>query len=100
MDTRKQTGEPYLFFVDHANRALPEPQKKKGLKVRQSNLCVGPLTELLTSGGYKPIGASGGPGRRGLERHGVVDDHGELTGVEQEVMRVWFEDGSHLDVTP
>nr|YP_007001254.1 putative ribonucleoside diphosphate reductase alpha subunit [Caulobacter phage CcrColossus] len=40
METRKQTGEPYMFFVDVANRGLPEPQKKKGLRVNQSNLCT------------------------------------------------------------
>jgi ribonucleoside-diphosphate reductase alpha chain len=57
METRKQTGEPYLFFVDTANRALPEPQKKKGLRVYQSNLCVAPDTPILTEAGYKPIGS-------------------------------------------
>ncbi|MEM6511980.1 MAG: ribonucleoside-diphosphate reductase subunit alpha [Pseudomonadota bacterium] len=39
LETRLQTGEPYLLFVDTANRDLPEHQKQLGLKVRQSNLC-------------------------------------------------------------
>ena len=39
LETRLQTGEPYLLFVDTANDALPAHQKALGLKVRQSNLC-------------------------------------------------------------
>jgi ribonucleoside-diphosphate reductase alpha chain len=40
VETRHQTGEPYLIFIDTANRALPESQKKLGLKIHQSNLCT------------------------------------------------------------
>ncbi len=40
IETRHQTGEPYIFFIDTANRALPEPLQKRGLRVRQSNLCT------------------------------------------------------------
>ena len=40
LETRMATGEPYLIFSDTVNRALPEHQKKHGLKVRQSNLCA------------------------------------------------------------
>ncbi|HVS22422.1 MAG TPA: ribonucleoside-diphosphate reductase subunit alpha, partial [Gammaproteobacteria bacterium] len=39
LETRLQTGEPYLLFVDTANRALPKHQRELGLAVRQSNLC-------------------------------------------------------------
>ena len=39
LELRMQTGEPYLHFIDTSNRALPEFQKKLGLKIRQSNLC-------------------------------------------------------------
>jgi ribonucleoside-diphosphate reductase alpha chain len=39
LETRLQTGEPYLLFVDTANRALAPHQRAAGLKVRQSNLC-------------------------------------------------------------
>ena len=39
LETRLQTGEPYLLFVDTANRQLAGHQKALGLKVRQSNLC-------------------------------------------------------------
>ena len=37
--TRFRTGEPYLNFIDEANRKLPEFQKNLGLKVHGSNLC-------------------------------------------------------------
>ena len=37
--TRFRTGEPYLNFIDEANRQLPEFQKKLGLKIYGSNLC-------------------------------------------------------------
>jgi ribonucleoside-diphosphate reductase alpha chain len=37
---RAETGEPYILFVDAANRAMPEQQKAKGLQIRQSNLCT------------------------------------------------------------
>lgn len=36
---RMETGEPYLWFIDTVNRALPAYQKAKGLKNRGSNLC-------------------------------------------------------------
>src|SRR5690606_17518353 len=36
LETRLQTGEPYLLFVDTANRHLPAHQRELGLAVRQS----------------------------------------------------------------
>jgi ribonucleoside-diphosphate reductase alpha chain len=39
LETRLQTGEPYLLFSDTANNQLAPHQKELGLKVRQSNLC-------------------------------------------------------------
>jgi ribonucleoside-diphosphate reductase alpha chain len=39
LDTRLRTGEPYFFFVDRANRSLPEAQKNIGLRINGSNLC-------------------------------------------------------------
>lgn len=40
LETRLETGEPYLNFIDTVNRALPQAQKDLGLRVRQSNLCT------------------------------------------------------------
>jgi ribonucleoside-diphosphate reductase alpha chain len=39
LETRLQTGEPYLLFIDTVNRALPKHQRDLGLKVTTSNLC-------------------------------------------------------------
>ncbi len=39
LTARIETGEPYLIFSDHVNRALPEHQKLSGLSVKTSNLC-------------------------------------------------------------
>jgi ribonucleoside-diphosphate reductase alpha chain len=39
LEARFRTGSPYLNFIDTANRALPEAQKKLGLKIHGSNLC-------------------------------------------------------------
>lgn len=40
IETRMQTGEPMIHFIDTTNRALPKEQKEKGLIVHQSNLCT------------------------------------------------------------
>ncbi len=39
LTARVETGEPYLVFIDHVNRALPQHQKLAGLTVKTSNLC-------------------------------------------------------------
>jgi ribonucleoside-diphosphate reductase alpha chain len=40
VETRHQTGEPYLIFIDTANRALPQSLKDRGLRIHHSNLCT------------------------------------------------------------
>ena len=40
LDLRMQTGEPYLVFIDTANRAVPSWLKDKGLTINGSNLCT------------------------------------------------------------
>ena len=39
LETRFRTGEPYLNFIDEANRKLPPAMLDKGLKIHGSNLC-------------------------------------------------------------
>jgi ribonucleoside-diphosphate reductase alpha chain len=39
LETRLQTGEPYLLFIDTVNGALPKHQRELGLRVSTSNLC-------------------------------------------------------------
>ena len=39
VETRLQTGEPYIVFADHVNKAMPKHHRDLGLKVSTSNLC-------------------------------------------------------------
>ena len=39
VQVRFRTGEPYVNFIDEANRHLPQFQKDLGLKIHGSNLC-------------------------------------------------------------
>jgi len=39
LETRLQTGEPYILNIDHVNGNLPKHQRELGLKVSTSNLC-------------------------------------------------------------
>ena len=39
IETRFRTGEPYLNFIDEANRHLPAEMREKGLTIKGSNLC-------------------------------------------------------------
>ena len=39
LTSRVETGEPYIVYSDHVNRAIPEHQKLAGLTVKTSNLC-------------------------------------------------------------
>lgn len=39
LEVRFRTGEPYLNFIDHANKHLPDQLKNKGLRIHGSNLC-------------------------------------------------------------
>ncbi len=40
LEMRMQTGEPYIVFIDAANRALPSWLSDKNLKIHGSNLCT------------------------------------------------------------
>ena len=39
LEVRFRTGEPYLNFIDEANRQLPKALKEHGLEIKGSNLC-------------------------------------------------------------
>ncbi|MEN1727935.1 MAG: ribonucleoside-diphosphate reductase subunit alpha [Pseudomonadota bacterium] len=52
LETRLQTGEPYLLFIDTVNRAMSDHQKQLGLKVSTSNLCC----EITLPTGIDPEG--------------------------------------------
>ena len=40
LQVRFRTGEPYVNFIDEANKHLPKFQKDLGLKIHGSNLCL------------------------------------------------------------
>lgn len=39
LEARALTGEPYICKIDTVNRALPQAQRDRGLRVNSSNLC-------------------------------------------------------------
>ena len=101
LETRFKTGEPYLCFIDTANKALPKALKDMGLKINGSNLCVAPETYILTKElGNVPISH--------LEDEEVSVWNGEewsittvrKTGVGKELLKVMFSDGSLIECTP
>lgn len=52
LETRMRTGEPYMCFIDTANRALNDDLRKRGLRINGSNLCTEimlPTTEERTA---------------------------------------------------
>jgi ribonucleoside-diphosphate reductase alpha chain len=49
---RIEMGEPYLIFIDHVNRAIPEHHKLAGLTVKTSNLC----SEIMLPTGVDHLG--------------------------------------------
>jgi ribonucleotide reductase alpha subunit len=56
LETRIETGEPYLHFIDTSNRLRPQAYKDADLEITQSNLCcVTGDTLVTTSKGETPI---------------------------------------------
>lgn len=100
LETRMQTGEPYIHYIDTSNEFFPEEQKKLNLSIKQSNLCVAPETLVLTDKGHLPIIE--------LEGRDVNVWNGEeftnvkvvKTGLNQQLDRIEFSDGAILEVTP
>lgn len=52
VEMRLQTGEPYIIYLDTANKSMPKHQRELGLKVRMSNLC----SEILLPTGPDHLG--------------------------------------------
>lgn len=99
LTTRLETGEPYLLFEDNVNREAPESYKELGLKVKMSNLCVAPETEILTKKGWKKIVDTQNKTLEiwnGFEWSEVTP---RQTGIDQELVTVKTSDGQQLDCT-
>lgn len=52
LTARIETGEPYILYIDHVNRAIPDHHKMAGLDVKMSNLC----SEITLPTGIDPDG--------------------------------------------
>lgn len=52
LETRLQTGEPYIIYVDTANKAMAQHLKRLKLSVKMSNLC----SEILLPTGIDHLG--------------------------------------------
>jgi len=52
VEMRLQTGEPYLIYIDTANKFMPKHQRELGLTIRMSNLC----SEILLPNGPDHLG--------------------------------------------
>ena len=97
LDAQMETGTPYLLYKDAANQK--SNQKNLGT-IKSSNLCVAPETLILTDKGHIEI--------HSLEGQNVNVWNGEefskvdivKTGVDQELIDVYTDDGSKLSCTP
>ena len=96
--TQKESGYPYLFFKDNANK---EHALKEIGSVKFSNLCVAPYTKILTKEyGYTEIGQH--------ENEKVHVWNGEewskttviKTGTDQKLLKVSTDNFQTVDVTP
>lgn len=98
--TRCETGEPMIHYIDTSNRMLPEYQKKLGLSIKQSNLCVVGETLILTENGQFPI-------KDLVDQEVSVWNGGQWsevtvvqTGTEQELVQVDLSNGTSIVCTP
>jgi ribonucleotide reductase alpha subunit len=100
LEVRFRTGEPYLNFIDTANRHLPQPLKDKGLKIHGSNLCVRGDTQVLTRKGYFSISSL--EGQEVEVWNGVEWSTTTVvkTGEDQEILEVVLDNGTTLYTTP
>ena len=97
LDSQMETGTPYILYKDAAN--LKSNQQNLGT-IKSSNLCVAPETLILTDKGHIEI--------HSLEGQNVNVWNGEefskvdivKTGVDQELIDVYTDDGSKLSCTP
>jgi len=97
LDAQMETGTPYILYKDACNEK--SNQKNIGT-IKSSNLCVAPETLILTDEGHIEI--------KDLEGERVNVWNGEefsevdivKTGIDQELIDVYTDDGSKLSCTP
>jgi ribonucleotide reductase alpha subunit len=98
--TRAETGEPYLHFIDTSNNKLPEFQKKLGLSVKQSNLCVTGETLILTKNGQFPIKSLVGKAIEVWNGNEWSRVTVFKTGSDQSLVKVSLSNGMSITCTP
>jgi ribonucleoside-diphosphate reductase alpha chain len=97
LDAQMETGTPYILYKDAANKK--SNQQNLGT-IKSSNLCVAPETLVLTDKGHIEI--------KSIEGQNVNVWNGEdfskvnivKTGVNQELIDVYTDDGFKLTCTP
>lgn len=100
LETRKETGEPYLLFIDTVNKNLPKWVTKPTYKVTQSNLCVVPETKILTREGYVEIEELSGQTVDTWNGQEWSEVTVVKTGDNQEILKVQTTSGYELECTP
>lgn len=100
IETRALTGEPCMFKIDLANRLMPETQKKLGLKIRGSNLCVSPETLVLTDAGHLRIDELVGQEVNVWNGEQFSKTIVHKTSDSQELLKVVTDSGQEVECTP
>lgn len=100
MELRKETGEPYLNFIDTVNAAKPEAVTNPAYKVKQSNLCVAPETKVLTRLGHESIVDLEGETVEVWNGFEWSEVEVIKTGVAQKLIKVVLHTGQELECTP
>ena len=97
LDAQMETGTPYILYKDACNKK--SNQKNIGT-IKSSNLCVAPETLILTDKGHLEISSLVGENINvwNGEEWSLVNIM--KTGVDQELIDVYLDDGSKLACTP
>ena len=97
LDAQMETGTPYLLFKDAANKK--SNQQNLGT-IKSSNLCVAPETMLLTDKGHIEIQTMEGQNVNVWNGEEFSEVNIVKTGVDQDLIDVYTDDGSMLSCTP
>ncbi len=100
LELRKETGEPYLNFIDTVNKAKPAAVTNPAYRVKQSNLCVAPETKVLTRLGHENISDLVGEDVEVWNGFEWSEVQVNKTGVSQQLIKVVLHSGQTLECTP
>jgi len=97
LKSRIETGEPFIFYKDTANREILPTHRDKGLFIKQSNLCCTPgHTLILTDKGHIPIKDLVGVPTNVWNGHEWSVVTPEYTG-DKEIYEITLSDGTNLE---